>query len=129
MTAIVSLILFLLSFFQGAVVYHPAEGPIEGTDVYGRERQALAAMDCIDGVPHVWLARGVTLEMFAHELVHSYDCVDDGVMNGSPWPDRPTTWGIGQRIVSRYCWDSDVEWAACESVADPRAAVARWKDR
>lgn len=129
MVALYQLIFFLMALLNGQVVYHEVDGTIDGVDIYGRERQAPAAMDCFEGVPHVWLGDGVTFEIFAHELVHAYDCVDDGEMNGSPWPDRPPPWPVGERIVTLDCWLSDVEWAACESVHDPAGALKRWRAR
>lgn len=127
MSAILSLILFLLTAVSGRVVYHQSIEPIEAVDAYGEARVLLAGTECRAGVPHVWLAQGVTLRIFAHELVHAYDCFDDAVMNGSPGPERPPSWGVGARIVSRYCWENDAEWSACESVRDPVEALRRMR--
>jgi len=80
--------------------------------MYGTERYVEGAVDCIDGHAIVWLSATASESTVAHELAHVYDCVDNGVLDGSPSvrPDTQPVW------ASDYCWQHPVEWHACEMV-------------
>ena len=41
---------------------------------------------CSAGHPAVAFDGGATGNVVVHEYLHAYDCWDDGVMNGSPYP-------------------------------------------
>ena len=88
------------------------DGPAVFTDVYGVQRAAEASLACTEGHPTLRIAPDATLSTLVHELAHAQDCLDDGMLNGSPGT-RPDTRPEG---VQSYCWDSDAEWYACSVV-------------
>ncbi len=92
------------------VTVHRLDGPVRFTDLYGSERVAEAALGCTpEGTPELWFSPTVSTGTLVHELAHAVDCLDNGVMDGSPAtrPSRRPAWS------SDYCWDSDAEWYAC----------------
>lgn len=80
-------------------------------DLYGVERTAPAAFECGDR-PRLLIAPTASIFVIYHELAHAKDCLDDGLLNGSPGsrPAERPAW------VSDYCWQSEAEWYACSLV-------------
>ncbi len=82
-------------------------------DGYGNIRLEPTAVGCTTGGVAVIYSpsSGLTLDILVHELAHAWDCVDDGVMDGSPI-DRPAerpAW------ASDYCWTLRAEFFACSA--------------
>jgi len=111
MLAIVVAVLTLLVTLGPNLNVHWTDGPFGFYDGYGNPRVESSAVFCAVGhMPTLALSRsGVTLPVLAHELAHAYDCLDNGVMDGSP-ATRPS---IRPQWASDYCWDRDAEWYAC----------------
>lgn len=110
MSALIVVFMALWSAVGGQIDIHPSAEPVRFVDLYGQEREEPAALACAPGLPpQLWIGRGLTLDIFVHELAHAYDCLDDGLLNGSPMPrpEQRPDW------VSDYCWDSSAEWYAC----------------
>jgi hypothetical protein len=112
MLALFSLFLSLWALVSAQVTVYPTRGPVPITDLYGSHRGAEAATGCTRGRPTIWLASTASVETLVHETAHAYDCIDDGLINGSPGlrPAARPAW------ASDYCWDADAEWYACSVV-------------
>ena len=88
--------------------------PIRFTDLYGEAREAPAALYCSpEGLPTLMMTSPMSTRVLVHEMAHAWDCIDDGVLNGSPGHQRPE---IRPGLRADYCWGLDVEWYACEVV-------------
>lgn len=110
MSALVALYLALWATVSPGTVVHELDGPVHFVDLYGNDRQTQGALGCdsIAGA-ELWLGPNIDLETLVHELAHANDCLDDGILNGSPMP-RPSA---RPAWISNYCWNSDIEWYAC----------------
>lgn len=47
---------------------------------------------CAPGVVTVEMPVSATPTLLVHEYLHVYDCLDDGELNGSPYPDGGLQW-------------------------------------
>jgi len=84
MTELIALILALSALLPQAELH---QEPARFTDIYGVGRHELGAMACVPGeTPVIWIAPNAPLTVAVEELAHLYDCLDDGVFNGSPMP-------------------------------------------
>lgn len=113
MSALVALYIALWSAVGPSVHVHELDAPVQFVDLYGNQREAPGATGCSPARgADLWFGPSADLEIVVHELAHAYDCLDDGVLNGSPIerPAERPAW------VSDYCWTSDVEWYACWAV-------------
>ena len=105
-------VLALLSLLPAnSFAFRVMDGPFFYVDGYGNLRTELIATGCTSkGGAIVFLpTAGASLDELVHELAHAYDCIDNGVMDGSPIerPAERPTW------VSDYCWLLKAEWFAC----------------
>lgn len=91
----------------------------------GRLVHTAAYTLCVEGRPEITVAREARdLEtVVAHELAHALDCLDDGVINGSPLP-------VGAVLLDRnaHCTANPGEYYACwlvetAATAGPRGEV------
>ena len=117
MSLLAVLVAQLLALVAGQVDVRTMDSDFLITDLYGQRRLAEAAFDCAEeGRPTLWLSKTAPEETHAHELAHAVDCLDDGMLNGSPSrrPSERPPW------ASDYCWDSDAEWYACAVVKHGR---------
>lgn len=118
MTALIALLLALSAAVLPSVELH--EEPIAFRDLYGVERYEDGAAACVPGSkPIVWIARSASLEVAIEELAHAYDCLDDGMMNGSPMPTvsvlkwhGPPETAVARLHVLRYREHPAEAWAA-----------------
>lgn len=85
------------------------EGPVLFYDAYGIHRATSAGFACAEGIPFLWVQPDVTLDVLVHELAHAYDCIDNGILDGSPI-SRPAT---HPAWASDYCWVLHSEYYAC----------------
>lgn len=83
-------------------------------------------MTCEAGRPVITLAaRAPELEAtLAHELAHAADCLDDGVLNGSPLPTgaslaRPTAHCLADAVEFYACWAVEQGSAPGVGLAEP----------
>jgi len=125
--ALISALVIVLAPLSYTVYDHPVETPDGRTLTHG--------VGCADGYAEYYRAHEPPPEDDAHEMGHLVDCLDDGLLNGSPGHPRPARWADGLRILSsygyawnqaKYCWWGgtpghdllpDAEWYACMVVA------------
>lgn len=100
-------LLLLLSALLGRLGEVPVVPFEEGVGVAGRAF-------CYTGHPAVSFDESVSDNIVVHEYLHAYDCVDDGAMNGSPYP-YPEHF-VGSPLDPGHHW---VYWA----LANPERAV------
>ena len=92
MTELIALILALSALLPQAEL---RQEPAHFADIYGAMRHERGAVACVSGEkPIIWIAPDASLTVAVEELAHLYDCLDDGVFNGSPMPAGAVlTWG------------------------------------
>lgn len=56
-------------------------------DVLARNPAALGAFDCAAG--EGWVSVTAPMNVVVHELAHAYDCLDNGLLDGSPGHPLP----------------------------------------
>ncbi len=115
LVTLLALFVVLWELVAGHISIVNTPGTVQFTDLYGSEREAVAALECrAGGAPVLYLSPTADIETIVHELAHAYDCLDDGRMNASPMstprPEQRPAW------VSDYCWNTDAEWYACSVV-------------
>ena len=84
MTELIALILALSALLPQAEL---RQEPVHFVDIYGVERRELGAMSCVAGeTPIVWIAPSASFQTAVEEMLHLYDCLDNGLLDGSPLP-------------------------------------------
>lgn len=112
MTAFVALFMALWAEVGGDISHVYTNEDIRFRDLYGNERTATASFEC-GPKPVLRIAPTASILTIYHELAHAKDCLDDGLLNGSPGAPRPAerpAW------ASDYCWNDPAEWYACSLV-------------
>ncbi len=107
-------VLALLAMLGPYVVIETHEGPFGIYDSYGDLRLVDAATFCAGPgyLPMIVMTdEGLPLDVLAHELAHAYDCIDNGVMDGSPI-ERPA---MRPAWTTEYCWMLHSEFFACSA--------------
>lgn len=111
---LIELFLLLWSLVGGQFTWHnelpPGLGEV-APHVYG-------GLSC--KTREAWLAPSAGLEGAVHELAHAYDCVDDGLLNGSPGHAPDIDWGMVCDRLGHPCPYWNAEWYAYEVVRTHR---------